>query len=646
MEAIYAEAFAELERAVHAALELYSNIHRGTGHNSMVSTTLFERARDIVLKYLNLDKNRYEVVFCTPIRLENLKKQLKYEDYYLISSQDIDLPLGVRALVIKRKFLRKCAPFQTGGGMIKYVCAKSVLWAEDPDRFEAGTPNIINVITFAKALQLIMNLGDDIFKEKYDMAVTSFQDLNQNDYLKYSEKNSLFELRKVMIGQNIRVPTEVGENSYINFDNAASTPTFMPIWETVCQTWKQPKHVQLKIVSEVKKICAEFLGAPLDKYDVIFTSNTTEAINFVAQSLAVEYTDGIEPVVSNTLLEHHSNELPWRYISGVSLIRISIDDDGFVDLNELERILRDYNKYHKHGKKRVCIVAVCGASNVLGVFNDLQSISRIVHKYGAYLLVDGAQLVAHRSIKLIDVDIDYFAFSAHKVYAPFGSGALVVRKGLLSLNSNRLSKIKLSGEENVVGIAAMGAALTLLQRIGMDVIEDQEKALTQRALRGLSRIPNIEIFGIQNPDSPRFHTKGGVIVFSLKKVPHNLVAKELAEYGGIGVRNGCFCAHLLIKRIVMIHPIRILGAKLFYMFLPKLTSKTLPGLVRVSFGIENNKKEVDWLIQTLKIIASKPRSRAKRLLAYTHNGTPSLPHTAIQDRIEEFVEASVNRVYT
>ena len=240
------------------------------------------------------------------------------------------------------------------------------------------------------------------------------------------------ELRQTLIGRGVRVPTVEGARPYVNLDNGASTPTFTPIWNAVCQTWRQPRQVQQEIIHEVKSICADVLGAPLADYDVIFTSNTTEAINLVAESMRNESEPGIESVVLNTLLEHNSNELPWRMLPGFSLIRLAVDAEGFVDLNELETLLRAYNEEGQHGKKRIKLVAVSGASNVLGTFNDLAEISRIVHRYGAHLLVDAAQLVAHRKVEVEGCGIDYLAFSAHKVYAPFGSGALLVRKGLLN----------------------------------------------------------------------------------------------------------------------------------------------------------------------------------------------------------------------
>jgi selenocysteine lyase/cysteine desulfurase len=359
------------------------------------------------------------------------------------------------------------------------------------------------------------------------------------------------------------------------------------------------------------------LGAPLAAYEVIFTSNTTEAINLAAESLSHETEPGSESVVLNTFLEHNSNELPWRpapqggtgarrdwrMLPGFSLVRLPVDAEGFVDLSELETLLSDYNQQGRHGKKRIKLVAVSGASNVLGVFNDLAEISRIVHRYGARLLVDAAQLVAHRRVDMAGCGIDYLAFSAHKVYAPFGSGVLLVRKGLLNYSPAELERIRSSGQENVGGIAGLGVALVLLQRIGLDLIQAEEQALTARALRGLAQIPGVKIYGVRDPDSPRFAQKGGVIVFELEGMMANRVAKELAERGGIGVRWGCHCAHLLIKRLLHIPPPLELFQGLILTLFPRVA---LPGLTRVSLGIQNSPEDVDALVQVLGQIARKP----------------------------------------
>jgi selenocysteine lyase/cysteine desulfurase len=389
---------------------------------------------------------------------------------------------------------------------------------------------------------------------------------------------------------------------YINLDNSASTPTFVPIWNAVCNTWRQPEETQKEVIQEVRSVCAGALGASLHKYDIIFTSNTTEAINLVAESIRKDFEEGTEPVVLNTLLEHSSNDLPWRMIPGYSLIRLPIDDEGIVDLNELETLLIAYNQNAIHGKKRIKLVAVSGASNVLGICNDLAEISWIVHQYKADLLVDAAQLVAHRKIGMEGCGIDYLAFSAHKLYAPFGSGVLMARKGLLNFSPDELKTIKSSGEENPGGIAALGKALILLQRISLDLIQKEEQELTVLLLNGMRKIAGLTIYGVKNSESPRFTSKLGVIVFGMKNMMPNRVASELADRSGIGVRYGCHCAHILVKHILNVPPFlerfqRIL-LKLFH-------GIRLPGLTRVSLGIENTEEDIDTFIRVLGSIATK-----------------------------------------
>ena len=640
-----ARAYEELEQGVHAALETYSNIHRGTGHNSVVSTHLFEQARDIVLERLRLSKSQYVVVFCTPRRAEALTEQLEAGTYRGVSSEEIGLALGVRALAIQRAALPRGVPFQSGGGTVRLVSPGGVIWADAPDKFEAGTPAIINVIAFATSLRLVRRLGNDAFRKAAAERRTAEEILYHDELEGYSGRELMERLRQTLIGRSIRVPTSEGLRPFINLDNAASTPTFAPIWNSVSRTWGQSREVQRKIVHEVKSICAETLGAPLETYDVTFTSNTTEAVNLIAESSSLECDPGIEPVVLNTLLEHSSNELPWRRIPRSSHIRIPVDAEGFVNLNELEKLLRAFNREGRHGRKRIRLVAVSGASNVLGVFNDVAEISRITHRYGAHLLVDAAQLIAHRRIEMERYGIDYLAFSAHKVYAPFGTGVLVARKGLLKFSPIELERIRSSGEENAGGIAGLGKALLLLREIGLDWIQEKERALTARALRGLAPIPGLEIYGIKDPDSPSFASKGGVIAFGLKDVPHNLVAKELAERGGIGVRSGCHCAHLLVKSLLHINPWRAWLTDLGLILFPQFTGDMLPGLVRVSLGIENGEEDVDTLLRVLGRIARQPRSWADNLMASTHSGARVLPQTDVQHQMDDFARAAASRVY-
>jgi hypothetical protein len=220
-----------------------------------------------------------------------------------------------------------------------------------------------------------------------------------------------------------------------------------------------------------------------------------------------------------------------------------------------------------------------------------------------------------------------------------------VRRGLLRWPSGELTRARASGEENVVGIAALGKALTLLERIGMPVVEAEEQALTGKLVAGLSALPGVEIFGLKDPTDPRFQARTGVVAFSVRHVPHNLVGQELAEQAGIGVRCGCFCAHLLVKALLHIHPLRARAADLGLLVAPSFSAGLLPGLVRVSLGLENRPNDIARCLSTLKRIVEARRPWLTRSLASTRNGTPFLPHTATGTRVQSFAMAAVERVY-
>lgn len=290
----------------------------------------------------------------------------------------------------------------------------------------------------------------------------------------------------------------------------------------------------------------KFLNADSSTYETVFTLNSTESINIASQLIQNEGYANTDNVVVNTIFEHNSNELPWRYGTGYSRISISADRHGFIDVNGLERILKEFNHNHTFGKKRIRLIAVSGASNVLGTINDIESICNIAHKYEARVLVDGAQLVAHRIVEIDKWGVDYFVFSGHKIYAPFGTGVLLLKKTFV-INNNHWKTVQRSGDENVVGIAALGKALVLLQRIGMATVEQTEMDITARLLSCLSGVKGIKVYGIREHDSENLRKRVGVISFSVKKILHDKVAKALAEQGGIGVRYGCFCAHRLVK---------------------------------------------------------------------------------------------------
>ncbi|MCF8371537.1 MAG: aminotransferase class V-fold PLP-dependent enzyme [Bacteroidales bacterium] len=631
--------YEELEQSVFSALETYSNVHRGIGHNSMVTTHLYEQAREIVLEYLSLDKNKYVVLFCSPRRAELLSQQLKPGCFKILSSQDIGFSIGVRAIAVKKNALPTGHPLETGGGTTKLVSKDWVLWAKAPDRFEAGTPSIINIIAFAKTLKLIQKYGKEAFADS-GFEPKSVEDILYHDQLEgYQGKELLDELRKTLIGRHKEVPTSEHSKSFINLDNSASTPTFQPVWDTFRLCWREKGPAQQELSKEVKAICAKQLGAPLSAYDFIFTSNTTEAINLAAKNLSLDHDEKTGTVVLNTLMEHSSNDLPWRMVPNSSLLRLSVDADGFINLNELETVLNDHNHKGQNGNKRIRLVAISGASNVLGSCNDLKEISRIVHRYGAHLLVDGAQLIAHRMVDMEAYGIDYLSFSAHKIYAPFGCGVLVARKGLLKFTPSELELIQNSGEENTAGIAALGKAFVLLQKIGMNVIEEEEKRLTEKVLQGMAWIPGIIIHGIKTADHPSFNQKLGVIVFDLKGMMANKVAEKLALNHGIGVRYGCHCAHIILKHTLNVGPRLERFQKILVTMFPKVQ---LPGLTRISLGIGNTDEEIDCLIRSLNLMAGKNNT----INSSKTNGKPVLTKQEVKRQMNEFVANSSLKVYS
>lgn len=612
------EAFGELERGVHAALETYSNVHRGSGQFSLVSTRLYEEAREIVLEHLGLTARRHAVVFCTPRRAAALAARVGPGACRSVSSRELGLALGVTALAVDRAALPPGAPLETGGGTARLVGPEWVVWAGAPDRFEAGTPAVIGVIALAKALRLVRRHGAEAFRAGAAPPLAAAEILHHDALQGCAGAALLARLRETCIGRGVSVPTAAGAAPFVNLDGAASTPAFAPVWEAFCQALRQPRATQEALVREVRSICAEALGAPAADHEVIFVANTTEAINLVAASLRNEPAEGVEPVVVGTFLEHNSNELPWRS-PGLALVRMPVDAEGFLDLRELEALLVAHER-GRHGARRVRLVAVSGASNVLGTCNDLAELGRLAHRHGARLLVDAAQLVAHRKIDLAASGIDYLAFSAHKAYAPFGSGALVARKGLLTFGAAERELVRASGEENVAGIAAMGKALVLLRRVGLDVIQQEEQALTARALRGLARLPGVTVYGVADPESPRFARRGGVIAFDVRRMTPGRVARELAERGGIGVRSGCHCAHLLIKRLLRIPPLVERFQRLLVTLFPRLE---LPGVARVSLGLQTGAEELDRFLRVLgdvvrrtEVAGGSPREVRRRIAAF------------------------------
>jgi len=620
------QALAELEQSLFAALERYSNVHRGSGHFSAFSTHIYEKAREIVLDYLGLEKSRYQVLFLSPRRAAVLSAILKPGSYKLLQGHETGLSLGVDAIIVEKSALPEGMPFEAGGGTTKLYGSDWVIWAGQPERFEAGTPAIINVVAFTRALQMLSRHGKDVFTKGITGNTEPKEILYSGEFSRLQGPELLKALRETMVGHDVKVPTTRGLRPFINFDNAASTPAFRPVWEAFRLSLRLDDQAGKLMANEVRQLCAGFLEAPLSDFEILFTSNTTESINLAAAGLGNHSAADTEPVILTTVLEHSSNDLPWRKVPGHTLIRLAADNEGIFNLNELEALLKVYNGNQLHGKKRIRLVTVSGASNVLGTCNDLQAISAVVHRYGALLMVDAAQLAAHRKISMQSTGIDLLALSAHKVYAPFGSGVLIARKGLLQLGDEEKQQIHTSGESNPGGIAALGKALLLLQSIGFDLIETEERSLTNKALQEISQLRYVQVHGMRSAGQEGPVDKTGVIAFSVKSMMPATISRRLALSGGMGVRFGCHCAHLIIKQLTGFTPFQEKLQRVIVKLVPVLN---LQGIVRVSFGIQNTETEVDALIAELKQITGN----AEKELNNWHSLQTSTPAKVLSEKM-------------
>jgi len=320
-----------------------------------------------------------------------------------------------------------------------------------------------------------------------------------------------------------------------------------------------------------------------------------------------------------TLMEHHSNDLPWRKAAHIE--HIMPDATGALDEAHLDALLAKY-------AGRVKLVAQPGASNVTGYINPVYRIAEKAHAAGAQILVDVAQFAPHRPVDMRALDdpshLDYVVLSAHKMYAPFGTGALVGRRDTFeqgdpdmvgggvveivtvdSVTWAGLPDKEEAGSPNVVGAVAMAQAMLCLEQIGMEALAAHEARLTARLLSHLQRLPGVSVYGITDP--ARAHEKVGVIPFNGAGLDHYLVAAILSAEGGIGVRNGCFCAHPYLLHLLNVDE---RNASAYRAEIHGGVKAHLPGLVRASFGCYNTEDEVDWFAEVLgRIVRGEYRGR-------------------------------------
>ncbi|MBO9370610.1 MAG: cysteine desulfurase [Chloroflexi bacterium] len=377
-------------------------------------------------------------------------------------------------------------------------------------------------------------------------------------------------------------------------DSAASSQKPLPVLEAMERVYREcyaNVHRGIYAFSEEATLAyenardrvASFINAPV-REGIIFTRNTTEAINLVAYAWGRMNIRSGDRILL-TEMEHHSNLVPWQLLAqekGAQLVYLPITDDGLLRMDLLDSLLDE----------RVKLVAVTMMSNVLGTVNPVKEIICRAHAAGAVVLVDAAQSVPHMPVDVQDLDCDFLAFSGHKMCGPTGIGVLYGKEALLeamppflgggdmirkveweSATWNRLPWKFEAGTPAFVEGIGLGAAVDYLTGIGMEAIAAHERELTAYAMERLSALPGLNIIG------PPAHQRGGVVAFTFRGIhPHDVA--HMLDMEGIAVRAGHHCAQPLHRRL------------------------GLTATVRASFYLYNTAEEVDALARALERIGA------------------------------------------
>jgi len=439
---------------------------------------------------------------------------------------------------------------------------------------------------------------------------------------------SIENVRRYVAGVDQTVPIIGGRQvPYVSLDNAATTPAFQPAIDCMVRffQWYSSVHrgsgfksmLSTHVYERCREVVARFVGADLDYHTLIFVQNATHALNKLATRVCMPKGH----LVIATVMEHHSNMLPWRRL-GCSAEFAAVDPlDGTLDMADMEDRIR-------RNAGRLCLVTVTGGSNVTGVMPPIRRIARLAHEHGALIGVDATQLVAHRHFLMGAPDdpehVDFAAFSAHKMYAPFGSGVLVgprrvFERGLPDMvGGGTISAVTMdeviwadpperdeAGTPNVPGALALAAAIQTLQSIGMEEVAEHERQLTRRALAGLKAMNGVRLYGPTDADLGE--DRLAVIAMTLAGLTHAQAAAALAHEWGIGVRNGCFCAQPYVRQLLgvtddeMRQVMRDLAAG---------DHAGVPGMIRMSPGVYNTAEEVDYFLDAVRqLLADGPQGR-------------------------------------
>jgi len=381
----------------------------------------------------------------------------------------------------------------------------------------------------------------------------------------------------------------------VYLDSAASSLTPEPVVQKMVEYYHEYRANVERGLYKTSQRASEEVEKARDKIagfinsrsnsEIIFTKNSSESINIVANGL----TWGKGEKIVTTLLEHHSNFIVWLRVKqkhGVDMDVVPPDEHGLINLSDVEKAVNDHTK----------LVAVTHVSNVLGVILPIKEIVEIAHDHGAMVLVDGAQSVPHLDVDVQRLGCDFLAFSGHKMCGPTGSGILYIKQehldsveplciggGTISeVGSDyyRLEKSPAKFEAGTPPIAeaiGLGAAVDYLKNVGIENIENHERKLTERIFEALINNPKVRIYGPEPKD------KAGITSFNVgESNPHD-VALAFDVSGDIMVRSGHHCAMPLVREVL----------------------KESRGTVRASTYLYNTEEEVEKFISTLSNLASQ-----------------------------------------
>ncbi|MFB8215332.1 aminotransferase class V-fold PLP-dependent enzyme [Streptomyces anulatus] len=368
-----------------------------------------------------------------------------------------------------------------------------------------------------------------------------------------------------VLGQNVTVPLVTGgEVTYAALDYAASAPALQRVWDDVAAyaPYYGSVHRGAGYLSQLstdlfensRRTVAEFLGCRADD-QVVFTRSTTDSLNLLAAAIPA----GCQVFVYET--EHHASLLPWR---DAQVTYLNAPRTPAQAVESLERALADRDPY---GPALVCVT---GASNVTGELWPVKELAAAAHAHGARIVLDAAQLAPHHPVDIAELDVDWVAFSGHKLYAPFGSGVLAGRAdwlqaaepylagggasrkvarradGGVDVDWHTTAARHEAGSPNVIGVYSIASACKALTEAGFEGLVAREQELVGRVREGLAEVPEVRVLSLFGDDAPRV----GVISFVVRGWNSSHFAAALSAEYGIGVRDGLFCAHPLVRTLL------------------------------------------------------------------------------------------------